>query len=58
MTLYKDAIQDRNLHLCSSTKYCPNANNPLKKWLLLKKHARLISIHKPAFLDIKFFRYF
>ena len=31
MTLYKDAIQDRNLHLCSSTKYCPDANNPLKK---------------------------
>ena len=58
MTLYKDAIQDRNLHLCSSTKYCTNANNPLKKWLLLKNHARLSSIHKPASLDIKFFWYF
>ena len=56
--LYKDAIQNKNLHLHSSTKYCANANNHLKKWLLLKNHARLSSIHKPAFLDIKFFWYF
>ena len=56
--LYKDAIQNKNLHLRSSTKYCTNANNPLKKWLLLKNHARLSSIHKPASLDTKFFWYF
>ena len=55
MTLYKDAIQDRNLHLCSSTKYCTNANNPLKKLILLKKQARLSIIPKYSFLDIKFF---
>ena len=58
MTLYKDAILDRNLHFRSSTRYCTNANNPLKKWLLSKKHARLSIIHKPAFLDIKFFGHF
>ena len=27
MALYKYAIQERNLQLCSSTKYCPNAND-------------------------------
>ena len=52
------AIQNKTLHLRSSTKYCTNANNPLKKWLLLKNHAWLSSIHKPASLDIKFFWYF
>ena len=53
MTLYKDAIQDRNIHLHSLTKFCLNANNPLQKWLLLKKHTRLSSIQKHVFLDTK-----
>ena len=57
-SIYKAAIQDRNLKLRSSTTYCPNANNPLKKWHLRKKHLRFCSIHKPAFLDINFLRYF
>ena len=58
MILFKDEIQDRYLYLCSSIKYCPNACNPLKKLLLLKMYGWSCSIHKPAFLDIKFFRYF
>ena len=55
LKLHKNTIQDRNLHLCSSTKYCTNANNPLKKLILLKKQARLSIIPKYSFLDIKFF---
>ena len=42
----------------SSAKYCPNANNSVKKWLFLKKQASLSSIPKSAFLDIKFIRHF
>ena len=52
-----DAIQDRYLNLYSSIKYCPNAYNPLKKWLLLKMYGWLSSIHKPAFISA-LFRYF
>ena len=36
MALYKNAIQERYLQLCSSTKYYPNANNTTQKLLLNK----------------------
>ena len=52
--LYKDAIQVRNLYLRSLTKYCPNANNQLQKWLLLNKEAKLSSNHTSEFKGIEF----
>ena len=47
------------IYICAvHPKYCPNANNPVKKWLFLIKQASLSIIHKSVFLDIKFIRYF